>query len=185
MMRVVQPLLIVSRSTTVPPMTIKLRWRLMSLLLVQLAVLPAHAQQTLFTPENGLSGMSEGDGSLRILLGQRRAFDVRSHGQSEPDGSFTLKQDVAFEGQESHTRLWTIRQVAPLHYTGTLSDAAGTVSGQTSGQRLSLRYRIKGPFVMHQVLELMPDGKTIDNVGRIKLFGIPVGCMRETIRRGE
>lgn len=127
--------------------------------------------------------MSEGDGSLKILLGQRRAFHVRSHGQSQPDGSFTLEQSVTFEGKETRTRLWTIREIAPLHYTGTLSDAAGAVSGQTSGQRLSLRYRIKGPFVMHQVLELMPDGRTIDNVGRIRLLGIPVGFMRETIRR--
>ena len=163
----------------------KLRWLLIIILLAQLTVLPAHAQQILFTPENGLSGWSEGDGSLRLFLGQRRAFHVRSYGQSQSDGSFTLKQTIAFEGQETQSRSWIIRQVTPLHYTGTLSDAVGTVSGHTSGKRLSLKYRVKGPLVMHQILELMPDGKTIDNVGRITLLGIPVGFMHETSRRGD
>ena len=163
----------------------RIRLLLTSILLAQLAVLPAWAQQVLFTPQNGLSGPSHGDGSLRLFLGHPRAFHVHSLGQSESDGSFTLKQTVAFDGKETQTRLWDIQQVAPLHYTGTLSDAAGPVSGHTSGRRLLLKYRIKGPLVMHQTLELMPDGKTIENVGRITLFGIPVGSMHEKIRRGD
>jgi hypothetical protein len=38
---------------------------------------------------------------------------------------------------------------------------------------------------MHQTLELMPDGKTIDNVGKITLLGIPVGRLHETITRKD
>lgn len=163
----------------------KIRWLLICFFLAQLPSLPAHAQQLLLTPENGLSGSTEGNGSLRLFFGRRRAFHVRSHGQTEKDGSFTLKQTVAFEGHESKERLWTICQVTPLHYAGTLSDAVGRVKGHTSGQRLTLTYRVQGPFVMHQVLELMPDGRSIDNRGRITLLGIPVGFIHETIRRGD
>jgi hypothetical protein len=36
---------------------------------------------------------------------------------------------------------------------------------------------------MHQELQLMPDGKTIDNVGTITLLGIPLGHLHETITR--
>jgi hypothetical protein len=36
---------------------------------------------------------------------------------------------------------------------------------------------------MNQQLELLPDGKTIDNVGTITWFGIPVGHLHETITR--
>lgn len=161
----------------------KLWWLLIGVLLAQIGALPAHAQQRLFTPENGFSGSSEGHGSLKLFFGPRRAFHVRSHGQGESDGSFTLEQTIAFEWQNPKTRSWTIREVTPLHYAATLSDAAGAVSGHASGQRLFLKYRVKGPFVMHQTLELMPDGKTIDNVGRITLLGIPVGFLHETIRR--
>ena len=31
----------------------------------------------------------------------------------------------------------------------------------------------------------MPDGKTIDNVGVITLFGIPIGHLHETITRRD
>jgi hypothetical protein len=43
-----------------------------------------------------------------------------------------------------------------------------------------LRYRLKGPLVMHQALEIMPDG-TINDMGRITMLGIPVGHLQETI----
>ena len=161
------------------------RCLVMSIFLALLASSPAHARQLLFTPENGLSGSSHGDGSLRLFPGHRRTFQVHSQGRSETDGSFTLTQTVAFDGREPQTRSWAIRQVTSLHYVGTLSDAVGPVTGHTSGPRLFLKYRVKGPFVMHQILELMPDGKTIDNVGRITVLGIPVGFMHETIRRGD
>ncbi len=161
----------------------RVRLLLASILLVQLAVLPAWAQQVLFTPQNGLSGPSHGDGSLKLFFGHPRVYHVQSFGRSESNGSFTLKQTIVFDGKETQTRRWDMQQVTPLNYTGTLSDAAGTVSGHTSGRHLLLQYRIKGPLMMHQALELMPDGKTIDNVGRITLLGIPVGSLHETIRR--
>lgn len=163
----------------------RVRLLLTSVLLAQLAVLPAWAQQVLFTPQNGLSGSSHGEGSLRLFLGHPRAFHVQSFGQSKRDGSFTLNQTIAYDGKETQTRRWDIQQIMPLHYTGTLSDAAGAVRGHTLGRRLILQYRIKGPLVMRQTLELMPDGKTIDNVGRITLLGVPVGSLHETIRRGD
>lgn len=163
----------------------KFRWLLISIFLVPLITLPAQAQQILFTPENGFSGPSQGNGSLRLFLGHRRAFHVRSLGKIQNDGSFTLDQTITFDGKINQTRSWTIYHVSPLHYTGTLSDAAGPVSGHTSGRVLFLKYRVKGPFVMHQILTLMSDGKTIDNVGRITLLGIPVGFMHEIIRRDE
>lgn len=155
------------------------------MLSAQLGVLPARAEPVSFTPQSGLSGASRGDGTLRLFLGQPRAFHVQSLGQRASDGSFTLQQTVAYEGKAPERRRWDIQEVTPLHYTGTLSDAAGTVSGHTIGRRLFLKYRIKGPLVMHQALELMPDGKTIDNVGRITLLGIQVGSVHETIRRGN
>jgi len=163
----------------------KSRWLLVGLLFAHLDALPVHAQPLLFTPENGLSGVSRGEGSLRLFAGRPRPFQVRSDGRSESDGSFTLRQVLTFEGQPASHRSWKIRQVAPLHYTGTLSDAAGEVNGHTAGRRLVLKYRVKGPLVMHQTLDLMPDGETIENSGRITLLGIPVGSLHETIRRAD
>jgi hypothetical protein len=136
-----------------------------------------------FTPQNGFSGHSEGNGKLKLFFGKQRPFHVESHGYDQADGTFRLDQTVTFEGQKSQQRTWLLKTAGQNHYTGTLSDAAGRVTGQTNGSLLRLKYRVNGPLIMHQTLKLMPDGKTIDNVGKITLLGIPVGHLHETITR--
>ena len=134
-----------------------------------------------FTPQKGFSGNSEGDGTLRLFFGRQRPFHVESHGYELTDGSFRIDQTITFQGKPPQDRHWIIRTVSSNHYAGKLSDAKGGVTGSTDGSHLFLRYRIKGPLVMHQTLELMPNGRTIDNVGTITLLGVPVGRLRETI----
>jgi hypothetical protein len=138
-----------------------------------------------FTLDKGFSGHSEGNGKLKLFFGKQRLFHVESHGYDQADGTFRLDQTVTFEGQPSQKRSWILKTIRQNHYTGTLSDAAGRVTGRTNGSRLQLKYRVKGPLIMHQTLELMPDGKTINNVGKITLLGIPVGHLHETIIRKD
>lgn len=147
--------------------------------------LPAFAVDTApvsFTPQVGFGGASEGNGTLKLLFGKQRPYHVESDGHVLADGAFRLDQTVLFQGKPPRHRHWLLTTVQPGRYTGTLSDAAGRVTGHTEGRRLLLRYRLKGPLIMHQSLEIMPDG-TIDNVGRITLLGIPVGHLQETIQR--
>jgi hypothetical protein len=147
------------------------------------ASLRAAAPQLEFTPRNGFGGTSEGNGSLVLLFGEPQPFHVESQGRQQSNGTFRLEQIVTFQGHSPQNRVWILTTVSPNHYSATLSDAPGPVTGSTSGPRLSLQYRVKGPLVMHQELQLMPDGKTIDNVGVITLLGIPVGHLHETITR--
>ncbi len=138
-----------------------------------------------FTPANGFGGYSEGNGSLKLFFGKPRPFHVESHGYAQKDGTFRLDQTVTFQAQPPQDRVWLLATTRPDHYEGTLSDAAGHATGCTRGARLFLHYRVKGPLVMHQELELMPDGKIINNVGTITLLGIPVGHLHETITRQD
>jgi len=161
---------------------------LMSLVAASLAVfaVASTAQEPMqgsLTPTNAFSGQSEGNGTLKIFLGRERPYRVESLGVTETDGRFRLDQTVVFLGEPTRSRTWLITESSPDHYSGSLSDAAGPVTGETSGRRLMLRYRLKGPLVMHQTLELMADGKTIDNTGHITVLGIPVGWLHETIKR--
>ena len=146
-------------------------------------VLRAQEPHREFSPHNGLSGHSEGNGALKLFFGRPRSFHVESYGYERGDGRFQLDQTVSFQHQRPQTRSWVITTVGSGLYTATLSDAAGAVTGRSDGSRLFLRYRFKGPLVVRQTLELMPDGKTIDNVGRATLLGIPVGHLHETIIR--
>ncbi|MEO8803053.1 MAG: DUF3833 family protein [Rudaea sp.] len=136
-----------------------------------------------FTPQSGFGGYSEGNGSLRLLFGKLRPFHVESRGIQRDNGIFRLEQTVNFQGDPPHHRVWLLTTTSPHHYSATLSDAAGSVTGTSTGPHLSLRYRVKGPLVMHQELELGQDGRTIDNVGTMTLLGIPVGHVHETITR--
>lgn len=160
--------------------------RTLAAALLAFAAIAAGAQDTAgapLTPETAFSGRTDGNGSLRILFGRTRTYHVESQGTTASDGRFRLDQAVTFEGEPVRNRTWLISESTPLHYAGTLSEAAGPVSGEPSARRLVLRYRLKGPLVMHQTLVLMADGRTIDNAGRITVLGIPVGRLHETITR--
>jgi hypothetical protein len=167
-----------------------LKWLLISVLLLGIftataVVNPLFAADVPldFTPQNGFSGESEGNGTLRLLFGKPRTFHVTSHGSKQGDGTFRLDQTITFQGKAPQEHFWILTTTSNNIHSATLSDAVGLVKGVTTGSHLSLKYRIKGPLIMHQELELSPDGKIIDNIGVIKLLGIPVGRLQETITR--
>ena len=145
----------------------------------------ASAEVADFVPQRGFAGYSQGDGTSRIFFGPVRAFHVESHGYDLPDGAFRLDQTMSYRDQSATFRFWIIKTVGNGRFWASVSDAPGQVTGHADGPRLFLRYRVKGPFVLHQRLELMTDGKTIENEGRITLLGIPIGWLHETITRKD
>ena len=158
------------------------RWFAFGLLLVCLQGKAVAAPREI-TPQQLFAGHSEGNGSLKLLFSKEKHFHVDSHGAMQSDGRFRLDQTIVFEGEPSQDRHWILETTAPGIYAGILSDAPGRVKGKMEGNRLTLCYRIKGPMFMHQTLTLLPDGRTIDNVDKITLLGIPIGRLHETIIR--
>ena len=160
-----------------------MNWRVGPTMLLACIMVDAKISSNEIAPQQMFAGHSQGSGTLTYLFGKPRPFHVESHGQMQPDGKFRLDQNIVFEGDAPNKRHWIIETVSPGVYSGTLSDAAGEVSGRIEGNRLILRYRAKGWFVMHQTLEVIDNGRAIDNKGRITLLGIPVGQLHETIVR--
>lgn len=160
------------------------RWLVTGLLFAVLST-SANPATAAVTPQQLFDGYSEGTGSLTMLFGDAKPFHVESRGTVQADGRFRLDQTITFEGEKPKQRHWIIETVEPGTYAGTLSDAAGTVSGTVEGNRLTLCYRIRGAMFMHQTLTLMPDGVTIQNIDRISLLGITIGRLHETILRAE
>ena len=123
--------------------------------------LTAHSQTEgkVFVPNEVFAWRSEGKGAMQLFLGKARSFTVESLGSIQADGRFKLEQNVQFEGEPVQSRFWMMWQTTSGHYSATLTEASGPVVGRTDGNRLTLRYPLKGwGLVMHQILDLTNDG---------------------------
>ena len=125
-------------------------------------------------------GRSEGRGVLTFALGAPRRYRVDNVGHREPDGSFRLDQVVHFEGEPAQDRHWILRPDGAGRYVFTLSDAAGPGVAVVDDARLRLRYAPRHGLRMHQVLSRNADG-SIANTGTVRLLGLPIAHLVETI----
>lgn len=131
------------------------------------------------------AGRTAGTAQLKVILGRTRAVRVQGQGRIEPDGTLVLDQTVATAGKPESRRQWRIREDAPGHYTGTLTDATGPITGETQGDRLRLSYRAWHGVAIEQWLTLAPDGRSARNRLTARKFGITVAVLDETIRKTD
>ncbi|MBE7183813.1 MAG: DUF3833 family protein [Methylobacterium mesophilicum] len=136
-------------------------------------------------PLTFFSGKSEGNGELRILFSQAKPFQVQSSGRVRRDGALVLQQTIRIAGEKPTRREWLLKRAAGDRYVGTLTEAAGPVTGEVSGNRLVLRYTMKSALHprIRQVLTLQPDGRTVANELQATRFGLLIASVRETIQR--
>ena len=135
-----------------------------------------------FDPLVFFAGRTEGRGRLAKLLSGTSPILVEGRGRME-GGALHLVQTVTLAGKKPSTREWVIRQVRPGAYGGTLTDAEGAVTGETSGNRLHLAFTMKGGLPVEQWLTLSPDGQRAYNVMTVRKFGVTVAALSEDIRR--
>ncbi|MEP6905840.1 MAG: DUF3833 family protein [Gemmatimonadales bacterium] len=142
------------------------------------------AQVPAFRPEIFFSGVTRGEGTLKVRGKPPKRFSVESRGRMESGDVFRLDQSVTFADGAVESRTWQIRRLTPNRYSANLSDAAGSVSAETSGNLFHLRYLLRRPAIyMEQWLYLQPDGRTVLNIGKVKIFGLVLAQISETIVR--
>lgn len=145
---------------------------------------PALAPAPAFDPTVFFAGRTQGVGTLVTRFGATRSVRVESVGKIESDGSFRLDQTVTFGDGAADKRSWHIRRVDSTHYSATLSDARGTVTADTDGNRFHLRYLLRQPAIyMEQWLYLEPDGRSATNLAQVTVLGVPWARLTETITR--
>lgn len=136
-----------------------------------------------FDPITFFAGRTQGTGVLRIALHRPRHALVDGIGHVEGAGTIILDQTVRLGGKAPTDRRWRLTRTAPDHYGGTLSDATGPVTGEVSGDRLHLAFRMKGGLSAQQWLVLQPGGRSARNVMLVTKIGVPVARLDETIVR--
>lgn len=136
-----------------------------------------------FSAQDFFAGSTKGDGELKIILSRRRAVHVDGTGRITAGGELVLNQVVTEAGAGPKERKWRIRETSPGHYAGTLSDAIGPVMGDVAGNRLHLRFRMKGGLRADQLLDLSPDRQSAHNRMTVRKFGMVMATLDETIRK--
>ncbi|HEY7805840.1 MAG TPA: DUF3833 family protein [Croceibacterium sp.] len=143
----------------------------------------AAAAQPRFDALAFFTGRSEGLGRLSKVFSRTVPTRVESEGRVV-GGVLHLTQVVQEGNKPARTREWAIREDRPGHYTGTLTEAAGAVTGETVGNRLHLAFRLKsGGLPVEQWLTLSPDGLRAYNVLTVRKLGVTVAVLSEDIRR--
>lgn len=142
----------------------------------------APAAQPRFDPMTFFAGHTQGNGRLSKLFSGTKPTLVEGQGTMD-GGALRLVQQVSGDGSTTRSREWVIREDRPGHYSGTLSDAVGPVTGETHGNRLHLAFTVKGGLRAEQWLTLSPDGQGATNILKVRKFGIAVAILSEDIRR--
>jgi hypothetical protein len=137
-------------------------------------------------PELFFLGETRGRGVIQTAGGRpSRTFEVVSQGLRQGE-TIRVDQTIRYGDGKVDRRFWTLRQTGPNRYEGALSDAAGPVRAEVSGNALRLRYLLRRPAVtMEQWLYLQPDGRTLLNEGTVRAFGIVAARLSEQIVRAE
>ena len=149
------------------------------------AAAPPEAQQTgsAFDPVAFFTGPSHGDGKLDQIMKDTRTVTVDSVGTPNRDGSLTLTQRIAMQGDPPRTRVWKLKQVAPGRYAGSLTDASGPVETIAIGRAIRIRYPMKGGLAVEQWLVALPGGRVLDNRLTVTKWGMRVATLRERIEK--
>jgi hypothetical protein len=139
----------------------------------------------LFSPQRFFVGRTEGTGLLRTIFSSPRSVRVHGSGRMDGDAVLVLDQRVEEQGKPVLRREWRMREAEPGHMIGTLTGATGAIQGFVSGNRLRLRFRMKGGLDAEQSIYLKPGGTSAHNLMIVRKFGIVVATLDETIDRVE
>jgi len=124
---------------------------------------PADPLAPRFDPIAFFTGSTQGAGTLQKIMSGSGPLRVQGEGRAAADGVLVLDQLVEEAGSPPRRRTWRMWPTAPGRYSGSLTDAVGPVLGELRGNRLRLRFRMKGGLDVEQWLTLRPDGRTVAN----------------------
>lgn len=108
---------------------------------------------------------------------------MTGHGRQESDGTFVLDQTVAYADGGVERRSFRLRRVNTFEYAGTLTGVSGPVWARVDGSTFQVRYKMKRGMTMEQWIYLQADGRTALNRATVRMFGVAVARLSETISR--
>lgn len=139
---------------------------------------PAKLDMTAF-----FTGRTRAENVIKAAFHGSHKLIVDSVGGRNKEGDFIQFDTVQEEGKPVRKRTWAMHALAPDHFTGSLTDAAGPVDAAVSGKIATIRYIMRdGNLTIVQQLQLQPNG-TLANHVTAKKFGITVAHVDGMVRK--
>jgi hypothetical protein len=117
------------------------------------------------------TGRTEADNILRVVFKPATSLNVECVGRLEGK-QFVMIETVREGTKPPRQRRWTVQEVGPGHYSGSMTEAVGPVDIRVSGDTAQIRYTMKGRLDVAQTLVLQPDGRTLLNHIAVHKFGM-------------
>jgi hypothetical protein len=128
------------------------------------------------------TGRTHTENQLKIVFSSTVPLVVDSVGRIE--GKEFVLIDTVHEGDKPvRMRKWVTHEVAPGHFSGTLSDATGPVDILVRGNTATVRYTMNTGLRIEQVMQLQPDGRTLTNHVIARRFGLKFAHVDGTVRK--
>jgi hypothetical protein len=134
------------------------------------------------SPLTFFQGVTEGTGTLKVIMHNPTATRSVGRGEIEPDGSLSLVQRVD-DGRPPHLRHWRIRQIAPGHFSGSMSEASGPVMIDQVDSRYRFRFKMSGGMWVEQWLTPLADGRSATTDMTVRKFGMTVASGHGVVRK--
>ncbi|MEO7367728.1 MAG: DUF3833 family protein [Gemmatimonadaceae bacterium] len=139
-----------------------------------------------FRPDEFFAGSTHGVGVLSVRGKRDRPFHVTGFGKPAADGTFILDQTITYADGGKDTRSFRIRRANEHDYVGTLTGITGPVRARAEGNSFHIQYTIRKPAVtIEQWIYLQRDRRTALNRATVRVLGIPVAHLSETITRTD
>jgi hypothetical protein len=133
-------------------------------------------------PLRFFEGTTESISTVKVIF--KKPYRTRALGTGHIDnGRLELVQRVEREGHPTKIRRWSIRQLSPGHYSGTMSDAVGPVVIDEVDGRFRFRFKMDGHLSVEQWLTPKEDWKSAGNSLTVRRLGIKVGSSEGIIRK--
>lgn len=134
-------------------------------------------------PFSFFEGVTDTVGTLKVVMRSPVHTHCIGRGELQPNGTLSLVQRVEDEGSQPYLRHWLIRETAPGHFEGTMSQATGPVEIDEIGDRYRFRFRMSGGLSVEEWLTPLPGGKSATSSISVHKFGISVASSEGMVRK--
>lgn len=136
-------------------------------------------------PLRFFAGRTESVSTIKVIARKPYRSNTVGHGEIGADGALDLVQRVEEDGRPAFERRWRIRKIAPARFSGTMSEAKGSVTIDEIGGRFRFRFTTKSNFSVEQWLTPAADGRSARSVLMVRRLGLKVASSEGIVRRVE